>query len=85
MVLQYQLKLYQIFLSLAPLDYSPTLTPVIFSPGSPSQMCVTIPIMSDDIFEAQEVFSVVLDNLDGTTPTDPSSASVVIIDDDSES
>ena len=68
-----------------PLDYSAILTPVIFTPSSPSQICVAIPITSDDIFETQEVFSVVLENLDGTTPMDPSRASVVIIDDDSES
>ena len=48
-------------------------------------MCVTIPIISDDFFEPQEVFSVVLENLDGTTPTDPSRATIVIIDDDCES
>ena len=45
-------------------------------------MCVSIPIMNDDIFETGEVFTVILDNLDGTTPTDPSTASIVIVDDD---
>ena len=73
-----------IIFALAPLDYSPTLTPVIFSPGAPSQICVAIPIISDDLFETQELFSVVLENLDGTTPMDPSTASIVIVDDDSE-
>lgn len=48
-------------------------------------MCVPIPIVSDDIFEAAEFFFVFLDNLDGTTPTDPSAASIAIVDDESES
>lgn len=72
------------FFALAPMDYSPTLTSVVFSPGGPSQMCVPISIMSDDIFETQEVFTAILDNLDGTTPTDPSTSSIVIVDDDSK-
>ena len=70
------------FVALAPQDYSSTLTSVVFSPGGPSQMCVSIPIMNDDIFETEEIFTVILDNLDGTTPTDPSTASIVIVDDD---
>ena len=73
-----------IFSPLAPLDYSSTLTPLIFAPGGPSQMCASIPIINDDSFETLEVFSAILENLDGTAPTDPSTASIIITDDDSE-
>jgi hypothetical protein len=40
--------------------------------------------MEDDIFETTEVFSAVLENLDGTTPTDPLRTFIVLEDDDSK-
>ena len=54
----------------------------MFSSGGPSQICVDVPIQNDDLFEAAEFFSVVLENIDGTAPTDPSRASIIINDDD---
>ena len=72
------------FFSAASTDYVETTETVVFFPGSPSQMCVTIPLLNDDVFESQEFFAITLENVDGTMPTVPTTASVLVLDDDSE-
>lgn len=69
---------------LVPADYTPSTIPVVFMSSSPSEMCVMIPLVNDDLFEESEFFSAELFNIQGTTPAAPTSVPVIIEDDDSK-
>ena len=68
----------------APDDYIETTLTAVFSPGSPSESCFLIAIVDDNVFESQEIFSVTLENLVDTIPTPPTTATILIMDDDSK-
>ena len=66
------------------MDFLSSSIEVTFSSSSPSEQCVQIPLVNDDIFEGAEFFVVSLVNSFGVIPTTPSDAAVLISDDDSE-
>ncbi len=71
--------------SVAGPDYEGTALSVEFTPGGPDMACVDIPIVDDNWSEGTEDFTV---NLETSNPDvqvgDPSTATVIIIDDESE-
>ena len=61
-------------------DYTPVDSqPVTFN-SAPSQMCISITILSDIIIEPNELFTVTLDSTDPAVQLTLSSASVTILD-----
>ena len=61
-------------------DYTPVNSqPVTFN-SAPSQMCISITILSDIIIEPNELFTVTLDSTDPAVQLTLSSASVTILD-----
>lgn len=77
--------LFDFFSLSAPADYTDTTIPVAYTSTSPTQMCVTIPLENDDLFESAEVFLVELSNLQGTIPVAPTTVPVIVEDDDGKS
>ncbi len=66
------------------LDYDGTALSVEFTPGGPDMACVDIPIVDDNLSEGTEDFTVDLEPLNPDVQVgDPSTATVIIIDDES--
>ena len=67
-------------MSIAPGDYiSITSQPVTFS-SAPSQMCIPVSILNDNVVEANKLFTVTLESSDPAVQFTLSFASVTIID-----
>ena len=71
------------FFSLAAADFSLTTSSVAFS-GPPSPQCITIDLMNDFILEGDESFTVDIMSSGGANTKAPTSATVLIEDNDSK-
>ena len=67
-----------------PGDYTEVSVQLSFQPGE-SEMCTAISITNDAILEDSETFSVQLNTTDQAVILNPSSSTVTILDNDSES
>ena len=67
-----------------PGDYTEVSVQLSFQPGE-SEMCTAISITNDAILEDSETFSVQINTTDQAVILNPSSATVTILDNDSES
>lgn len=57
---------------------------MVFTSSSPSEMCVMIPLLNDNLFEETELFFVELLNIQDATTVAPTNVPVIIEDDDSK-